>query len=208
MLNFKNLFNKSNKLKIIKYDEQGKITLEYLKNILRYEPNTGNWYWLIDIRNKVQKGDKAGSIDSNGYVLIRIANKSYRAHVIAWFYMTGEWPNKQIDHKDTVRSNNTYINLRPATQSQQKANSNLPANNTSGFKGVCWAKQYKKWRVRIQINGSVLNLGYFMDLIKAAKTYDIYYLKYFGEYARLNFPELKEQYLSELNNENLLRSTL
>ena len=57
-------------------------------------------------------------------------------------------------------------------------------------KGVHYfnGRNKNKWMARIQVDGKRLFLGYFKFPKEAAKTYDIAAKKYFGEFARLNFP--------------------
>ena len=179
-----------------KYDEQGKITLEYLKSILKYEPDTGEWTWLIRKGIHVYKGQKAGFIGpEKGYVLIGIDRKLYLGHVLAYFYMTGEWPKDEIDHKDINSLNNKWNNLRAGTRQQNSFNMGLNSNNTTGFKGVSWKKKAKKFVAYIQLDYKKIHLGYFLNKIIAARAYDRAAIKYFGEFARLNFPV--EDYLND-----------
>src|SRR5437762_1298651 len=58
-----------------------------------------------------------------------------------------------LDHKDRNYLNNQIDNLRSATISQNKINSKLQRNNTSGFKGVCFYKARNKWVAYIKVNG-------------------------------------------------------
>ena len=115
--------------------------------------------------------------------------------------MAGKWPKDEIDHKDLNKGNNKWLNLREATKSQNIANSTKRHDNTSGFKGVSWHSQYKKWFAQLVKNGELVFAKPFQDKIKAAKAYDKAALKYFGEFANLNFPELKNQYLNELKKQ-------
>ncbi len=96
----------------------------------------------------------------------------------------GEW-----DHKNGNGHDNSYDNLRPCTRSQNMANSGKRVNNTSGFKGVSWHPQAKKWRAYIKVNGRQISLGLFDLKEDAAKAYDKAAKKYFGEFAVLNFPD-------------------
>ncbi len=63
------------------------------------------------------------------------------------------------------------------------------SNNTSGYKGVYWEKQLKKWRARIKVNYQGVHLGVFSDKEEAAKAYNAAALEYFGEFAKLNIIE-------------------
>jgi len=177
------------KKEIIKFDADGRVTLEYLKSILRYVANTGYWTWRIDQKfGQIKAGSNAGSENDAGYILIGIGGKRYRAHVLAWFYRTGRWPKKQIDHKDTIRKNNSWDNLRKVTNQQNQFNGSKPQNNTSGWKGVCFCKQTKCWIAQIKVNYKHKKLGRFKCPTRAAIAYDKAAIKYFGDYARLNFP--------------------
>lgn len=86
--------------------------------------------------------------------------------------------------------NNTRNNLRLATYSQNRVNRELRSNNKSGFKGVCWNKSRENWEVTIQINGKHRHIGYYDTPEEAARVYDEAAIKYHGEFARLNFPDM------------------
>lgn len=104
-------------------------------------------------------------------------------HVLAWFYIHGEWPDRQIDHRDTNKRNNCIANLRLATNSQNHANKGLQRNNTSGFKGVCWDVSCRKWRATIKVNGKKKYVGVFDDLEMAGAARKDAERKFFGEFA-------------------------
>jgi len=98
-------------------------------------------------------------------------------------------PNSfRIDHVNHNTLDNRRKNLRIATPSQNNMNSRKYKNNSSGYMGVSWFKPRGKWRVRIDFNHKQLCLGYYDDLITAAKIYDKAAKKYHGEFATLNFP--------------------
>ena len=140
------------------------LTQEYLKSVLNYDLNTGEFRWKINKSRRAKKGDLAGCTDinkSSGYTRIWINYKSYRAHRLAWLWMTGEWPQFEIDHKNRIRSDNRWNNLRPATNSQNKINGKAYKNNKSGYKGVYWNKNTKNWVASININKKQTHLGCF-----------------------------------------------
>lgn len=95
-------------------------------------------------------------------------------------------PNQEIDHIDGNRLNNQKSNLRFATSSQNKINRGARKDNKSGFKGVSWHNQRKKWTARIMASGKYLSLGLFLNKEEAAKAYNDAVIKHYGNYAWTN----------------------
>jgi len=162
------------------------LTQEYLKEILKYDPETGIFTRLKSTSNRIKIGDKAGTESSEGYLVICIDYKSYYAHRLAYFYMEGHWPKSEMDHTDHIRDNNIWSNLRACTSSNNLANRPKYRNNTSGFKGVTWHEALKKWRARIGYKNKYIHLGLFNCKVEAAKTYNEKALELFGEFAYQN----------------------
>lgn len=94
--------------------------------------------------------------------------------------------NKQVDHIDGNGLNNQKCNLRIVTQQQNGWNRGTSGKNRSGYKGVCWLKQNRKWLAKIVVNYDAKSLGYFNSKKDAARAYNIAAKKYFGEFAKLN----------------------
>ena len=96
------------------------------------------------------------------------------------------------DHKNGNTLDNTRENLRICTKKQNLQNSRGGRSST-GYKGVyknsSESKHRYKYAVQIRIDGTLKTLGYFNCVIEAAKTYDAAAKKYFGEFARPNFPD-------------------
>lgn len=174
-----------------------RIKPEELKRVLEYNPVTGEFFWLIS-GSAMRVGDLAGSVYSNGYRYIQINNEDYRAGRLAWFYVTGEDPLDFIDHKDGIRDNNRFRNLRKATNSQNQANRGAPFNNTSGFKGVTWQASRMKWLVRITVNNHSKNLGRYVNLVDAVKAYRVAALAAWGEYAKVPTDEEIEKTIKRM----------
>jgi hypothetical protein len=94
-----------------------------------------------------------------------------------------------VDHRNGDGLDNRQSNLRPATHSQNGCNRKKRKNTSSQFVGVSWDKRVRRWSCRIKHQNKEIWLGYFDIETEAAKAYDAAAKKYFGEFARLNFPE-------------------
>jgi len=160
-----------------------KPTAERVRELLDYNPLTGGFIWKVSPANNTPRGSIAGA-DCDGYVLIRICGGRYKGHQLAWLLMTGEWPTERIDHRDYDRGNNAWGNLRLATNSQNKANAGKRIDNKSGFKGVSWYRQTKRWVAQIGFQGVHKTIGYFPTPEEAHAAYCEAASRLFGEFAR------------------------
>lgn len=134
---------------------------EDVRALLRYDPETGVFRWREWRGGTARVGTVAGSIDSHGHRQIRLFGELYMAHHLAWFYVTGEWPEDGLDHRDGERDNNRFVNLRPATKAQNCRNRRKNANNKSGFKGVYFHVRVGRYAAQIRHNRVARHLGYF-----------------------------------------------
>lgn len=148
------------------------LTQEYLKQILHYDPLTGIFTWLeFRGNNRISPGDIAGSFHPRGYRKITIDEIPYSAHRLAWFYVHGRWPQKELDHKNRQRSDNRIDNLREATRFENRQNQGIRPSNTSGFIGVSWRKDVNKWQAKIGVKKKYIHLGLFDSAEDAGKAY-------------------------------------
>jgi hypothetical protein len=161
------------------------ITPELLRQLLRYEPDTGKLFWLprpmemftSDSASKIWNARLSGveaitTHDRDGYKKGKVLMASVMAHRMAWILSYGEIPsNMQIDHKNGVRDDNRLINLRLATKSENSANRAKPSSNTTGVKGVDWHSKSKKWRARITVNNMRREIGFFCSIADAEAAY-------------------------------------
>ncbi len=92
-----------------------------------------------------------------------------------------------VDHIDRNGLNNTRENLRPLTQQSNTINSGKQRNNTSGYIGVDWSKQHKKFRARLKVDGSSHYLGLYCTAAEAAIAYDRAWTEWAGELGAYNF---------------------
>lgn len=158
------------------------LTAEFVRSILRYEPETGLFFWLV-ARKKDQVGAVAGN-QGNPYRQIKIRGENYLPGRLAWLCIKGEWPKHEIDHKDGDPSNNRWTNLREASRQQNAANRGKHKNNKSGFKGVSWSSRSSRWYATIQVSGRSLSLGFYKTPEEASAVYQRAAEVYFGEFSR------------------------
>src|SRR5690606_17410776 len=111
------------------------LTVERLRQVLDYDKDSGVFRWKVATAHRTIVGEEAGTINQNGYRIIRVDACRYRAHRLAWFHVHGEWPSDFVDHQNGNKLDNRISNLREADKRQNAQNSRRPRSNTSGFKG-------------------------------------------------------------------------
>lgn len=136
------------------------LTQDRLMELMDYNPDTGKFIRKVRRGRMGAPGSVAGTVNKKGYVVIEIDGRPYTAHRLAWLFMTGEMPEKQIDHRDRNKANNAWSNLRSATNAQNHQNRfEAQANNKTGLLGVCFHKAAGRWIAQIKKNGRRIYLG-------------------------------------------------
>ena len=166
-------------------------SVEFVRRLLRYEPLTGDFFWrFLDPasdaekrRNTLFSGKLAGSMRGD-YLAIRINCRQHSAHRLAWFYMTGESPDVEVDHRNLITTDNSWDNLRLATPGQNKQNRKKLSCSTQPLKGVEEYKESGRWRARLRVGGKVTTLGTFDTAEEAHAVYAAAVNKLHGEFAR------------------------
>ena len=120
-----------------------------LRKLLKYDPATGVFRWRVH-RGRNNVGTVAGTHPPKGYRQIRIDGKIYRAHRLAWLYMTGKWPKLEIGYINHKTSDARWANLRAMTPSQRGAATRM--RNKLGVRGV-WMTKSGKYVARIKVAG-------------------------------------------------------
>jgi len=163
---------------------------DFIKENLRYDPDTGHLWWTKRFRGR-PFDRPAGNLDKTvGYIRISYKIKGilkqHKAHRLAWFLYYGVWPKNQIDHINNFRDDNRVLNLREATNFENQANQKIRKGGTSKYKGVSWDKKHSFWVAMVMLNYKNIFLGYYPDEEEAALAYNKAALEYFGEFAKIN----------------------
>jgi len=181
-------------------EKKNAASLEYIKECLNYDPESGTLTWRHDrpdyhFKNATIKarwlgihaGKKISCVAANGYIVFNINKIMYLAHRICFAidnHLEIDQLPPQIDHRDNIRTNNSRSNLRAANSLLNSWNVLKASHNTSGFKGVTWSKQSDKWRSCIQVNGKQKHLGFYDSKEDAHAAYVRAANDNFGEFAR------------------------
>lgn len=155
------------------------ISYEYLIEDIHYDPETG----IFTSRKTMEKIGRV--FNKSGYKVIILyltrCRKNYKAvpaHRIAWLYMTGEWPNFEIDHINRDGTDNRWVNLRNGS-GINKRNLSRSKKNKSGVTGVSWDSRRSKWRAVGHYTDDDKKyrqkfLGYFSDIDSASKRVSLF----------------------------------
>ena len=142
------------------------ITQAELKKLLRYDPETGLFWW----KKPAKKRNLSKPAGSTGwdYVTIKLNKKTYSGHRLACLYQTGKFPNAQIDHIDGDKQNNRWKNLREATPAQNSRNRARSKNKVTPI-GVSYRTRDNIYQATIRIKGDLKYLGSYKTSEKALK---------------------------------------
>jgi hypothetical protein len=145
-------------------------SVEELREILSYDAETGALRWLRRA-GKARGGDEAGCINDRGYRYIGVGGLAYRAHRLAWYLATGEWPPDEVDHVNGRTDDNRLANLRLATRLENAGNQRTAhrRNRSTGVLGVY--RERGRFMAQIYHAGRREFLGSFETVAEASAAY-------------------------------------
>lgn len=159
------------------------LTSERARALLDYDPVSGAISWRVS-RRGVRPGVCGRVSTKHGYHEVCVDGRLYRVHRLAFLLMNGAFPDApHIDHINGDKLDNRWSNLRPATNSENAANSKLRKNNTTSHQGVVWDAARGKWRAQIRIGGRKVNLGRYTNAADAADAHRAAAIAHYGEFA-------------------------
>jgi hypothetical protein len=162
--------------------------LREIKKRLKYYPNTGKLFWITSFFAS-RIGKEAGFISKAGYVIVTVGlgNQKYvklKAHHIAWYLYYGEWPSREVDHRNTIEWDNRIKNLRLATRVQACRNRGLQSNNKSGITGVYIDNRIiRKYQAYITLDNKLTTLGRFYTIEEAIAARKLAEKKYYNKFS-------------------------
>jgi hypothetical protein len=149
------------------------LTAARARELIRYEPETGDFYYTARRSNVCRKDGLAGTKGPGGRIQVRLDKKVYLAHRVAFLLVTGEWPKNVVDHIDGNPSNNCWSNLRDVSQQTNSYNIRGAPRHSKHAKllGAHWCSQRELWKSSIKVNGAVQHLGVFDSAEEASAAY-------------------------------------
>lgn len=138
---------------------------------LSYDPETGIFRWKKHLAGAAYNGREVGSWDLYGYKTIRLDKRSYKLHRLAWFMMTGAWPEGDVDHINGIRHDNRFANLRAVSRKQNLENKHVRQKRADMTLPPCVYRSHKgrPYYARLGHQNKYINLGTFDTVEDAAE---------------------------------------
>lgn len=146
-------------------------TPDALRQLLRYEPETGKLFWLERPdgpawwNTRYAGAEAMTNIVTAGYKASVLNGRAALAHRVIWAIVHGEWPTDDVDHINGVRTDNRLCNLRAVDRATNCKNMARNRRNTSGVTGV--SKCGEKWKAYIRSNGVFRVIGLYDEFSDA-----------------------------------------
>ena len=150
--------------------------------ILRYEPDGSLWWREQTRRGHPRNMNRpVGCFGSTKYLHFKFKGKMYTAHRVVWEMHYGPvTPGMSVDHKNNIRKDNRIENLQELTEGDNNKKQLRAKNNKTGYRGVVFYKNHKKFRATITNNGKNKHLGYFDTAEEAYEARKAAELHYYG----------------------------
>lgn len=139
--------------------------------LVHYDPATGEFARAVTTGSRWRAGQRAGTFDAKGYVVLNVGGRRIKAHRLAWFIVHGEIPHL-IDHINGDPADNRIANLRSASKQVNCLNIVNETPNSTGFPGVkAPTGRSRSYSARITDRGRRVHLGSFPTAEDAYRAY-------------------------------------
>lgn len=120
--------------------------------------------------DRKDRRNSKGSLDKDGYLIIKIKKKQYKAHRLVYAFFNGKFPEQEIDHINRIRTDNRIDNLRAVTRTENVRNSYVPPNKETGVVGVHISNNTNK-KYTIRLNKKTYRFYTLEEAVMARKKY-------------------------------------
>ena len=159
-----------------------RIHAKRLREVLHYNPETGAFTWIEPPWNHPRMRGIPAGCSATGYIMIKVDGRAYKAHRLAWLYVHGVWPSRDLDHRDGDPLNNAIDNLRECTMAQNIANARIREGKLLP-KGVR-RNASGRFSARISHRGRLITIGSFATPEAASAAYLTHARALYGDFAR------------------------
>lgn len=147
------------------------LTAARLREVLHYDPETGYFKWALRISSKCPSGKLAGTITHWGYAHTKVDKEGHYCHRLAWLYMTGGWPQHDVDHINGVRHDNRWANLRDVTRRMNLQNQHRARKGKASGAPLGVVRAGNRFAAQITVNGVLKHIGTFGETAAAHEAY-------------------------------------
>lgn len=158
------------------------LTADRVRDLFDYDPATGVFSRKQPVANQ-HAGGLVGCVGKRGYFVAHIDGRIQYLHRVAWLYMTGAWPTAKLDHKNRIKTDNSWGNLRLASDSQNATNSTWAGRSNTGERGVYWCTRTSKYVAEVRHRRKRVLCKRFATLDEAVAAAKATREKYHGEFA-------------------------
>lgn len=140
-------------------------------------------------------------LHSGGYITRKIfKGRTVYLHREILMRLGHDITERWVDHVNGVKTDNRRENIRLCNASQNGANKSKYSPHTeSVYKGVF--RKNDQWYVQLKVDGKHISAGPFPNEEKAARRYDLYARKHFGEFARYNISRPTDDDMERFNDD-------
>lgn len=159
--------------------KQNELSCDLVRERFDYDPATGLFTYsgrerahLPPSARSKRVGRQAGWIDTSGHINVKIGGTGYLVHRVIWLHVTGEWPDGVVDHRNGIKTDNRWSNLRLVSQAINMQNLHGGyTGSSSGVLGVSPGITPGTWMANIRVKQVPIRLGTFSSTEEAYAAY-------------------------------------